>query len=231
MLDAQRDPTLLALVTWDDPQTGSRIEYVLGEGATATIGRLETNDISIREQHVSRQHAVISYRDGVFVITDLGSANGVYVNDMRVVEPFPLVAGDVIRLYVPTLRFDAVPDSESQRGITEHGTLITAVISTGKGKLIITTGPQEGQSIPLLTNTITVGRATVKADWEVSLQDPSVSRPHARMEFRDDSWVLSDLGSSNGTLVNGTPINEKGRVVKDGDVITFGGTVTVFREG
>lgn len=230
MGDSYNKQTLMAKITWDDPQTGEKIDFVLGEGATATIGRLETNDISIREQHVSRQHAIISYRDGVFLINDLGSANGVFVNDFRLSEPYPLVAGDEIRLYVPILRFSAITDAEEQRQATEHGTLITAVISTGKGKLIITNGPQEGTAIPLLADTITVGRATSKADWEVCLQDPSVSRPHARMEYRDDAWALYDLGSSNGTLVNGTPINEKGRAVKDGDVLTFGGTVTIFRE-
>ncbi|MDZ4770151.1 MAG: FHA domain-containing protein [Chloroflexota bacterium] len=221
-------PVLLAKVTWDDPQSGERVEFVLGEGATVTIGRLETNDIGIRQQHVSRQHAVINYRDGIFMINDLGSANGVYVNDLRLSEPYPLIAGDVIRLYVPILRFDALAPDED--GNSEHGTLITAVVGTGKGRLIITNGPQEGNSIPLLADTIQVGRATVKADWEVCLQDPSVSRPHARMEYRDESWVLYDLGSSNGTMVNGTPINEKGRAIKDGDVLTFGGTVSLFRE-
>jgi pSer/pThr/pTyr-binding forkhead associated (FHA) protein len=50
------------------------------------------------------------------------------------------------------------------------------------------------------------------------------------MEYRDDTWVLSDLSSSNGTMVNGSPVTEKGRVIKDGDVITFGSTVCLFRE-
>lgn len=221
-------PVLMARVTWDDPRTSERFEFVLAEGATATIGRLETNDISIREQHVSRQHAVISYRDGLFLINDLGSANGVYVNDVRVLEPYPLLGGDIVRLYVPVLRFDAVQADQS--GVSEAGTLITAVVGTGNGQLIVTNGPQEGVAIPLVNNLITVGRATTKADWEVCLQDPSVSRPHARMEYRDESWVLYDMGSSNGTLVNGIPVNEKGRAIKDGDVLTFGGTMTLFRE-
>lgn len=228
MIEAPSRQTFIAKISWDDPQSGETVEFFLAEGATATIGRLDTNDISIREQHVSRQHAVISYRDGVFLINDLGSANGVFVNDMRLTEPFPLVAGDIIRLYVPTMVFDAFTDAEDRP--SEHGTMITAVVSTGKGRVTITNGPQEGTSIPLLTDVITVGRATTKADWEVCLQDPSVSRPHARMEYRDEAWVLYDLGSSNGTLVNGTPINEKGRAIKDGDVLTFGGTVTLFRE-
>lgn len=222
-------PYPLAKITWEDPQTKQPAELLLTEGAALSIGRLETNDISLREQHVSRQHAVINYNDGIFMITDLGSANGVYVNDVRVTQPYPLIAGDIIRLYVPTLYFDAVPIDEDSN-TKGNSTVITAVVGLGKGKLILTNGVQEGTAIPLMGTQITIGRATTKADWEVCLNDPSVSRPHARLEYRDESWVLSDLGSSNGTLVNGSPVSEKGRVVKDGDVITFGSTVSLFRE-
>ena len=42
------------------------------------------NDIQIAEQHVSRQHAVIQYRDGFFMINDLASSNGTFVNDQAV---------------------------------------------------------------------------------------------------------------------------------------------------
>ncbi|CAG1769835.1 partial Transcriptional regulatory protein EmbR, partial [uncultured bacterium] len=212
-----------------DPVNSSVSEFVLTEGATASIGRLETNDISIKEQHVSRQHAVINYRDGIFMITDLGSANGVFVNGERITEPFPLAHGDEIRLYVPALHFNAIVSEEEQRQASEHGTIITAITNTGKGKLIITNGAQEGNSIPLLLANITIGRATSKADWEICLQDPSVSRPHARLELVDQNWVIYDLGSANGTLVNGTPVSEKGRPLRDGDVLTIGSTVTLFR--
>jgi pSer/pThr/pTyr-binding forkhead associated (FHA) protein len=221
----------LAKFTWKHPQTGDVQEFVLSEGATATIGRLATNDICIPEQHVSRQHAVVNYRDGIFMLTDLGSANGTFVNDQQLAEPFPLAHGDVIRLYVPILQFSAVVTDEDQRKAEEQGTLITASVSTGKGKLIITTGPQEGHTILLMLSKVTVGRATSKADWEVGLQDPSVSRPHAKLELVDTTWILYDLGSANGTLVNGTPVNEKGRPLRDGDILTFGATLVLFRAG
>jgi pSer/pThr/pTyr-binding forkhead associated (FHA) protein len=220
---------ILAKITWRDPINNHVHEFVLTEGATASIGRLESNDICIKEQHVSRQHAVINYRDGIFMITDLGSANGVFVNGNRTTEPFPLAHGDEIRLYVPVMHFSAIVSEEEQRMATEHGTIITAITSTGKGKLIITNGPQEGNSIPLLLDNITIGRATSKADWEICLQDASVSRPHARLQLVDSNWILYDLGSANGTLVNGTPVTEKGRPLRDGDVVTFGATVTLFR--
>jgi pSer/pThr/pTyr-binding forkhead associated (FHA) protein len=221
----------LAKIIWKHPQTGAVQEFVLTEGATATIGRQAGNDICIPEQHVSRQHAVINYRDGIFMITDLGSANGTFVNDQQLAEAFPLAHGDVIRLYVPVLNFSAAVSDDDQRQAEEHGTLITATINTGKGKLVISTGPQEGTVIPMLLNKVTIGRATSKADWEIGLQDPSVSRPHARLELVENNWVLYDLGSANGTLVNNTPVIEKGRVLRDGDVITLGATLILFRAG
>jgi pSer/pThr/pTyr-binding forkhead associated (FHA) protein len=205
--------------------------FLLAEGATVSIGRLETNEICIREQHVSRQHAVIAYRDGVFTITDLNSANGVFVNDVRIQTQYPLMAGDVIRLLVPTLFFAAMIEADGIHHTTEHGTVIQPVSSGGRATLTLTNGPQEGDVIPLMLQQLRVGRLTSKADWEVCIPDQSVSRPHARLELIEQTWVVYDMGSTNGTFVNGTPINEKGRALADGDVVAFGEAVTLFRAG
>src|SRR5579871_5308745 len=108
MMTTVESSTMLAKLTWDDPQNGQTMELTMPEGATISIGRQEGNDICIKEQHVSRQHAVIKYYEGMFVITDMGSANGVFVNDQRLTSAYPLVAGDEIRLYVPLLHFAAL---------------------------------------------------------------------------------------------------------------------------
>ncbi|NWF70525.1 MAG: FHA domain-containing protein [Chloroflexi bacterium] len=230
MSEQEKEQTsALAKLIWEDPRTNSKQEFVLTENATATIGRSPDNDICIPEQHVSRQHAVIVYREGLFMITDLNSANGTFVNDEQITEPFPLAGGDVIRLYVPVLVFSAAVTEADQEKAEKDGKLILAAASTGKGKLIITNGPQEGQSIPLLLKKITVGRATSNATWEIGLQDPSVSRPHARLELVDDTWVLYDLESSNGTFVNGLQVTDKGRPLRDGDTVAFGATLSLFR--
>lgn len=222
----------LAKITWEDPQSGETRELVLAEGEKASIGRLETNEICIKEQHVSREHALIDYRDGVFVITDNSSANGVFINDQRLNGPYPLTAGDVIRLYVPILNFGAMMTEEEQRHATEAGAALSAPNDAASGRLVVTGGPEQGNTISLLLNSLTIGRATGSADWEICLKDPSISRPHARLERIDGNWVLYDLGSANGTAVNGTPVvNEAGRVLHDGDVITLGGTVAVFHSG
>jgi pSer/pThr/pTyr-binding forkhead associated (FHA) protein len=227
------DPIHLAKITWTNPQNGLTQEYVLAEGATATIGRASSNDIHVPEQHVSRQHAVINYRDGIFMITDLDSANGTWVNDQQIKEPFPLFSDDQIRLYVPILAFSAVVSEEDQRRAQTTGTMIPRVTPNSETcRLIITTGPQEGEVIPLRLDTVTVGRATSKATWEIALQDPSVSRPHARLEHVKDDWIVKDLDSANGTLVNGEPVDGKaGGVLHDGDLIAFGASLILFRAG
>jgi len=69
-------------------------------GNTASIGRTSDNTIALAgSQHASRQHAVIRCHNGFqYQIMDLGSRNGTYVNDQRVVLPCTLESGSVIRI-------------------------------------------------------------------------------------------------------------------------------------
>lgn len=219
----------LAKLTWQDPESGETREFVLEEGATASIGRSENNDIQIAEEHVSRQHALISYRDGVFLLTDLDSRNGTFVNDDRIVNAFPLCAGDRIRLYVPWLDFSAANDEDAEVA-EETGQLIRAIVDTGQGSLIVTNGPQEGQVIPLLLDQVRIGRAMTEADWEIMLQDSSVSRPHAQIQRAPDGWYLTDLASSNGTSINSSSLApHQATRLQDGDILHMGSTILLFR--
>src|SRR5579875_2314960 len=69
-----------------------------------------------------------------------------------------------------------------------------------------------------------VGRTRENA---LCVSDPEVSRRHARFLKRGDTVVLEDLGSSNGTFVNGELIS--GEVtLRDGDRIAFGGMQAIF---
>ncbi len=225
------DHSPLAKIRWVDPLTNDAREFVLTEGATASIGRSSANDIRIAEQHVSRQHCVVRYRDGVFMIHDLKSSNGTFVNDELIAEPYPLFAGDIIRLYVPQLTFMAATTGDLEMA-EETGRLIVASLAEGDGSLIITNGPQEGQTVTLQKERVVIGRATSSATWEIAVRDPSVSRPHARLERKDKRWHIYDLGSSNGTTVNNVRVNTKdGYALVDGDTIALGNALLLFRTG
>ncbi len=223
----------LAKVTWHDPDSGEQCEFVLEEGATATIGRSPNNQIYIPERHVSRKHAVINFRDGIFMISDLGSANGTFVNDKQLADPFPLAHGDVIRLYVPVLHFSAMVTEEEHEQAKVTGTLIVPAAGGEHPTLHITSGPQEDAEIPLLTPQVTLGRATRSATWDISLQDRAVSRPHAEIKLDESgSWTITDLGSANGTFVNGLPLEaNQPHPLQDGTVLKLGETTMLFRMG
>lgn len=75
----------------------------------------------------------------------------------------------------------------------------------------------DGKRVRLGEATITLGRA---AECEIRLADTSVSRRHAEVRATGDSWTVSDLGSTNGTKVNGATIAD--RKLKDGDTISVG---------
>jgi S-DNA-T family DNA segregation ATPase FtsK/SpoIIIE len=66
-----------------------------------------------------------------------------------------------------------------------------------------------------------IGRSS---EADVGLLDPEVSRRHARLDFARGIVYLSDLGSSNGTFLNGKPVRDEGIEVRPGDDIDVGNT-------
>jgi hypothetical protein len=87
-------------------------------------------------------------------------------------------------------------------------------------------GPDGGnqRTYEITTPLVILGRGT---DCDLRLVDPGVSRHHAEIRVEDDEVVLVDLGSTNGTFVNGQPVR---RVpLTDGTRVTLGRTTLVFR--
>jgi Protein of unknown function (DUF3662)/Inner membrane component of T3SS, cytoplasmic domain len=80
------------------------------------------------------------------------------------------------------------------------------------------------RTVPLTSDTVTVGRL---ADCDVVLKDKGASRKHAQLRLRGGVWSVTDLGSTNGTRLNGQTIQS--RELSDGDKVTIGSTVLEFR--
>ena len=70
-------------------------------------------------------------------------------------------------------------------------------------RLVVTQGGLTGTTITLGTSPITLGRAD---DSTLVINDDSASSRHARLDPRDDAWVLEDLGSTNGTYLDRTRV-------------------------
>jgi len=87
-------------------------------------------------------------------------------------------------------------------------------------------GPDKGVVYELLDGENVVGRF----NKSVSLSDGTVSRRHARLIPQDGRWVLEDLGSANGTYLNGVRMR-KPTVLNRGDQIRCGSTLLVFGTG
>jgi pSer/pThr/pTyr-binding forkhead associated (FHA) protein len=78
-------------------------------GAATRIGRLADNDVVLDDAEVSRHHAVVSDTGSVFVVTDLRSANGVYLQDRRIRGSVALADGDRIRICHHEFVFEIEP--------------------------------------------------------------------------------------------------------------------------
>jgi hypothetical protein len=82
----------------------------------------------------------------------------------------------------------------------------------------------DGKRVVVGTTGATIGRSR---QCDVVLDDPNVSRRHAEIRPRGGSWVLTDLGSTNGSSLNGTRIGSP-EVVKPGDQIEIGTSLIRF---
>jgi hypothetical protein len=145
------------------------------------------------------------------------------------------------------MRFEGVPDlttgtfrirSGVIRGTTVEGGEIRRPSSDlpgppgsfgGRPRLLVS-GPEPGadgntqRTYELNAPVTMLGRGT---DCDLRLVDPGVSRHHAELRVEDGEVVLVDLGSTNGTFVNGQPVRRVS--LNDGTQVTLGRTTLVFR--
>jgi adenylate cyclase len=83
----------------------------------------------------------------------------------------------------------------------------------------------DGQQYQLELGNITIGRSLENM---IPLDDKRISRYHARLRFAGGHWTLSDVGSTNGTFVNGKQIKQ--RTLVTGDVVSLGGLELTFHQ-
>ncbi len=99
-----------------------------------------------------------------------------------------------------------------------------AAVGAGpQAELTIESGPDAGHSHRAGDGAVRLGRSP---DNDVILRDPATSGHHARLERRGEQFWIVDLGSTNGTFVNGESIQEK--QLNNGDRLTIGQNAVQF---
>lgn len=212
------------LLVIDGVEGGKRLdiddELLIGRQAPEDEGRLGG------DPEISRRHARVSRgADGTLAIEDLGSANGTFVNDVRIDGPCVLAPGDRVRVGKTVLEVATSVDAtilDQPASPQTDGTIIDS--PPALPDLLVTAGPATGRRIVSggESSDLLLGRA-VDGEGKVA-DDGKLSRRHARIS-RDDSGHLTieDLGSANGTFVNDRRVTEP-TVLNLGDVVRVGGT-------
>jgi pSer/pThr/pTyr-binding forkhead associated (FHA) protein len=216
--------------------------------STLTIGRVGKNDIKIENLAVSRQHAKI-VRDGDrYIIEDLNSLNGTFINEKRVMKGI-LRNKDEILVGKHTLVFideeekpiemrkdidislaekTVILDTEKQRELvsqvgTEKPTIEERPSELEGGLSIISGGV--GQKDIKLTKRLIVGGKGEGAD--IKLRGFFVGKIALIISKRPNGFFITHSGGRSMTKVNGVEV-EGQRELKDGDIIDIGSTRMQF---
>jgi len=175
-------------------------------GAEVTLGRSPRNTLPIEDTAASRRHCRIERRSEGWTLLDLGSSNGTLLNEERVSEHV-LRHGDTIRIGKTRIEFEE--EVELDLGEEAGGAEEAWLVHEG--------GHLEGERVRVPPGRTTVGRSP---KCGIRLEGAGVSGVHCELERGAGGTVLRDLGSTNGTLVNGARVEE--HPLQHGDSIRIG---------
>jgi pSer/pThr/pTyr-binding forkhead associated (FHA) protein len=227
------------------------------ESGTLVFGRDASADVVVSGNEVSRRHAEIKTGPDGYILMDLSVngtyVNGQRVGRSHLLaradvirighdefrfyadaapapapmppraappEPVrpPTGAGNRLSDTLMGLPAEALKESETPTPV--QPTPAVAPIAS----ILVRTGALRGRRMPIRVPVVNVGRADFN---DIVLAEPSVSTTHAKLQRKDGLWVISDLGSTNGTYVEGEPVAGE-TPLPPGATIRFGDVAVLF---
>ncbi len=190
------------LLFYHNNQLFKKIAVEKGYFFSLIVGKSKQANVIIDNDRVSRNHLQLIYNeDGKLFVTDLGSSNGTFLNghQIKAGEDSKLKSKDTLQL----------------AGVNGILIVVEKVKSEFKTKTLTDIKDQLK-----VKRSVTIGRNN---DCDIIIESASVSRYHAVIEKSiNDTYVLKDLGSRNGTFLNGNKI-------KDSVLITVSDKIYVGR--
>ena len=188
-----------------------RVRRVLLEAVTGVPGALDkpTPEVYL----LSFGESAVTYELRVW-IDDMAQAPRI-ASDLRM-RVWEELHKEGIAIPYPVRRIELSPrQSRAER---------TSEIALRRARLYVAEGPERGRTFDLDGQTVTAGRSRACA---IAVTDANASKEHLRIEWQDGGYVVTDLGSSFGTRINGQAISSPTRL-RPLDRIAIGDTVMVF---
>lgn len=221
----QRGVKLARLVGLEGVARG--MSFYLWEKCSFLLGSALEADIFLAGSRVKKRHAQIESDDNTYVLTDFSSGD-TFINGESV-DICALQEGDHLRVGHNILVFNHRQVTETNfLHVQEDIEVFNRQKINGLGQgpcLKVLTGLNEGFIYSLKDKeSYTLGRNSIS---DIKILDKKLSRVHCRIERDGKHFVLMDHGSTNGTFVNGEPVNIY--LLKTGDHIRVGITVMEFK--
>ena len=200
-----------------------------------SIGRGEENTVRLTERNISRRHASLRHESSGWVVSDMSSRNGSYVNGVRLVGEHTVTEGDIVQVGDYRLAFT----DEELAATTTDPTKASTVPGAGSAavkpdRLVVVVGPDPGFEFLIQQAVVAIGRAP---ELDLAIAHASVSRVHAEVHaLGGGRYEIIDKASANGVRVNGSLLKrgllEAGDFIELGEVkLKFVGAGQIYRPG
>jgi type III secretion system YscD/HrpQ family protein len=206
----------------------------LKEGNEWIIGRdPDQANFVLNDNSVSRKHAKLYKKDDAIYIKNLSTTNPVEVNS-SIIDEYPLTNGDLIK--IGNTLFKYLENEIQNEEIKEDKTIYETIFEDKEKEALsfpsieeatfilkVISGPNSGAEFGMdKSKSYILGKDPESCD--IAFNDLSISKQHAKIDIDDvGNFSIEDLGSKNGTFVNGLPIKEK-TVLSMQDFVNVGTT-------
>lgn len=182
------------------------------------VGRGSKNHIVIDDNEVSREHLHLVRVPSGYELHDLNSSNGTFVNGHAVRDVWLLQSRCIIELG-DSITFEYRTERPKEAGLVLEDTAPEAESNVSDPHLIVIVASQDQPTVyPLEDDEITIGRDMGNG---IVIVEPEMSRQHLKLVRQGDRFTAEDMGSTNGTFINGEVLDTP-RLLNSGDVLQVG---------
>ena len=177
------------------------LRFEIPSKGQVSVGRLPDSDLQLDDPSVSRRHALMQMKDGKVLVCDVGSSFGTTINGQRL-EPnkwYTVPDGASVQWAHQEMKLESAAPPPPPPGSGQHRQVgMESALKATPGYLLQVALGQEFQLKQ--DGVYSLGRQDGNS---ITLADAKVSRQHAQLRLQDGQMAMQDLGSTNGSQVNG----------------------------